>query len=115
MSQSDTPTAPAGSAGTQVRVRMDERNMTTSYANAFRMHRTNEELLVDVGLNLVLPPQQGSDASQGGQDVLFQVNNRLVLNYATAKRLAMALGQIVRQHEQQHGEIALGGEARRGN
>ena len=112
---SNPESAPAAQGAQQVRVRMDERNMSTSYANAFRLHRTNEELLLDVGLNIALPPQgqpEGADKpQQPTQDILFQINHRLVLNYPTAKRLALALSQVVRQHEQQHGEINIGQRA----
>ena len=39
----------------QVRIRMDERDMKTSYANAFRTNGTAEEVMLDFGLNLVVP------------------------------------------------------------
>ena len=39
----------------QVRLRIDERTMGTSYANAFRANGTAEEVMLDFGLNLVNP------------------------------------------------------------
>ena len=38
---------------------------------------------------------------------MFQVNERIVLNYFSAKRLAITLSQLVRRHEEQFGEIEL--------
>jgi hypothetical protein len=87
----------------QVRLRIDERNLTSAYANAFRTNGTAEEVILDFGLNLAVPSQD-----QGGQpEILFQVNDRIVLKYFSAKRLALTLGQIIRRHEEQFGELQL--------
>ncbi|MBN1943400.1 MAG: DUF3467 domain-containing protein [Phycisphaerae bacterium] len=88
--------------GQQVRLRMDERNMTTSYANAFRTNGTAEEVMLDFGINLVAPGQEKDQP-----EILFQVNNRVVLNYYSAKRLAITLSQLIRRHEDQFGELEL--------
>ena len=89
--------------GQQVRLRIDERNMRTSYANAFRTNGTAEEVMVDFGLNLL--GQAGADEKM--PEIVFQVNERVVLNYYSAKRLAIALGQLIRRHEDQFGELEL--------
>ncbi len=87
----------------QVRVRIDERTMTTSYANAFRTNGTAEEVMVDFGFNLVSPPgQEGEQA-----EIIFKVNDRVILNYYSAKRLALTLSQLLRRHEEQFGELEL--------
>jgi len=84
-------------------VRLDERNLKTTYANAFRTHATAEEVMLDFGLNLLSAPSK-----PGGQpDIIFQINERIVLNYFQAKRLALALGQIIRRHEEEFGELEL--------
>ena len=89
----------------QIRLNIDERNLKTSYANAFRTNGTAEEVMLDFGLNLVGPPAQ-QDGKQVPQ-IVFQVNERVVLNYFSAKRLAITLSQLVRRHEEQFGEIEL--------
>ena len=90
----------------QVRLRMDEREMTTSYANAFRTNGTAEEVMLDFGLNLV-----GAAAAKEGQpaqpEIVFQVNDRVILNYYSAKRLAITLSQLIRRHEEQFGELEM--------
>ena len=87
----------------QMRVGIDERNMTVSYANAFRTNGTAEEVMVDFGLNVA-----NAGAGQPNQpDVIFQVNDRIVLNYYSAKRLALTLGQVIRRHEEQFGELEM--------
>lgn len=99
-------------AGTQeVVLRVDERNLKTSYANAFRTNGTAEEVMLDFGLNLLAAPSK-----EGGQsDIIFQVNERVILNYFQAKRLALALGQIITRHEAQFGELELDINKRRKN
>jgi hypothetical protein len=93
----------AGQTTQEVTLRLDERNLKSTYANAFRTNATAEEVMVDFGLNLVVPPSK-----QGGQpEIMFQVNERIIMNYFQAKRLALALGQIIRRHEEQFGEIEL--------
>jgi hypothetical protein len=93
----------------QVRLRIDERNMKTGYANAFRTNGTPEEVMLDFGLNLVSPAPQGENLP----DIVFQVNDRVVLNYYSAKRLALTLGQLISRHEEQFGALELDVNRRR--
>jgi hypothetical protein len=44
---------------------------------------------------------------------MFQIGERIIMNYFQAKRLALTLGQIVRRHEEQFGEIELDVNKRR--
>ncbi|MCC5828595.1 MAG: DUF3467 domain-containing protein [Phycisphaeraceae bacterium] len=97
----------------QVRLRLDEAGMTTTYSNAFRTNTSAEEVFVDFGMNLMMPAAQGGEGSQNVGEMIFKLNNRVVLNYYTAKRLAMVLGQIVSRHEQQFGELKLNVNERR--
>lgn len=92
----------------QVRVRLDERAMKTSYANAFRTNGTPEEVMLDFGVNMVNPPAQGETP-----EIVFQINDRIVLNYYSAKRLAITLGQLVSRHEEQFGALELDVNKRR--
>ena len=87
----------------QVSLRIDERTMRTDYANAFRTNGTAEEVMLDFGLNLINPPAQ-----QGGNpEIIFQVSERVIMNYLSAKRLAITLSQLIRRHEEQFGELEL--------
>ena len=90
----------------QVRLRIDERNMRSGYANAFRANGTAEELMLDFGVNIV-NPTTGKDEAESQSEIIFQVNERVILNYYTAKRLAVTLGQVIRRHEDQFGELEL--------
>jgi hypothetical protein len=93
----------------QIRVRVDERNLQTSYMSGFRPTVTAEEVILDFGLNLVRP----TGNKENPAELVFQANNRLIMSYFSAKRLAMVLGQIVHRYEQQFGEIELNAAKRR--
>ncbi|MBL7132685.1 MAG: DUF3467 domain-containing protein [Phycisphaerae bacterium] len=101
--------AQGAQAGQQVRLRLDERNLHTSYANAFRSDATPDEVMLYFGLNLINPVA----AQQGNPEIIFQANERIIMNYAMAKRLALTLGQVIRRHEEQFGEIELDMSKRR--
>ena len=89
----------------QVRLRIDERNMRSGYANAFRTNGTAEEVMLDFGLNVANPPAQQKPQDQ--PEIIFQINERVILNYYTAKRLAITLSQLIRRHEEQFGQLEL--------
>src|SRR5205814_10327714 len=94
----------------QIQVMLDEREMRTIYSNAYRFHTTADEVVMDIGFNMPNPnpnPQGG-----GGQQLLFKVNDRIVMSYSNAKRLAGSLTQLVKRYEQQFGEIATPGAPR---
>jgi hypothetical protein len=94
----------------QIRVRIDERNLQTSYVSGFRPTMTAEEVMLDFGLNLIRP----TGNKENPVELVFQASNRLIMSYFSAKRLAVALGQMVRRYEQQFGEIELNAAKRRG-
>jgi hypothetical protein len=93
----------------QVQLRIDEAGMGTTYANAFRTNGTAEEVILDFGLNLIGPPTQ----PQGTPQILFKVTQRVVMNYYSAKRLAITLSQLIRRHEEQFGELEMDVQKRR--
>ncbi len=66
--------------GQQVQLRVDERKMKTTYANAFRTNGTAEEVMMDFGLNTVSPPR-GEDQNP---EITFKINDRVIMNYYSA-------------------------------
>ncbi len=86
-----------------VQVLLDERELKTTYTNAYRIHTAPEEVVIDLGFNMANPNNQG----QGQQQLLFKVTDRVILTYVNAKRLAMSLGQLIKRYEQQFGELPL--------
>ncbi|MEM1331383.1 MAG: DUF3467 domain-containing protein [Planctomycetota bacterium] len=85
----------------QIQLRIDESKMVTSYANTIRTSTTQDEVVLDFGLNL---PMQGPNQEPV---MAFNVGSRVVLNWAGAKRLAINLGQVIRAYEERNGEIQI--------
>lgn len=101
----------------QVRLRITDQNMQTQYANAFRSNGTPEEVLLDFGINTVIGgarPEgaQGGAGSNLGGEIHFDVHSRIIMNFATTKRLAILLGNLVREHEARFGEVKLASSER---
>lgn len=90
----------------QVQLRIDESKMQNTYANTIRTSTTADEVVLDFGMNLPAPAQQGQNPQ-----IVFSVGSRVILNWAAAKRLAISMGQIVRQFEERNGEIRIPGMA----
>jgi hypothetical protein len=89
----------------RMRVRLDESKLDDTYINTFRTSTSLEEVMLDVGTN-------GSRIAMGPegkpqQEVLMRFDHRLVMNYFTAKRLAIGLGRLVREYEARMGELEL--------
>lgn len=86
----------------QVQLRIDESKMQTTYANTIRTSVTGDEVVLDFGMNLPVPGPENQPTLQ------FSVGSRVVMNWRGAKRLAISLGQVIRQFEERNGEINLG-------
>jgi hypothetical protein len=93
----------------QIRVRIDERNLQTNYVSGVRPTMTDEEVILDFGLNLIRPTGNKEEPPE----VVFQASSRLIMSYFSAKRLAVALAQIIRRYEQQFGQVELNAAKRR--
>lgn len=77
---------------------VDDSTTQPSYSNFCRVTATPEEVILDFGLN----PQP---FATGRQDV--KANERIVMNFYTAKRLLSALGMTIQRHEGAFGSIEL--------
>src|SRR4051794_15882445 len=97
MSTGETEGAPA-QAQQQTEVHVDDSGTLPSYSNFCRVTATPEEVILDFGLN----PQP---FATGRQDV--KANQRIVMNFYTAKRLLTALGMTIQRHEGTFGSIEL--------
>lgn len=86
-----------------VQMRVDETRTRATYANAFRHQSSAQEVIIDFGINVVNPPNP--QEPEAPRQMNFQIDNRLVMNYVTTKRLAAMLVQLVQAYEQKNGEI----------
>lgn len=97
----DTPaeapaSAPAQEAAQTQEVVVDDSGANAGYANFCRVSSTPEELILDLGLN-------PTPYATGKVDV--KVNQRIILNHFTAKRLWSALSMALQRHEQAFGVL----------
>ena len=83
-----------------VQLLLDERELRTMFSNAYRIHTTAEEVVLDFGFNMANPNPQS-----GQQQLLFKVTERVIMSYPNVKRLAGSLVQLVKRYEQQFGEL----------
>jgi Protein of unknown function (DUF3467) len=101
MSDKETEARPAAQnpqAQQQTEVVVDDSATLPAYSNFCRVTATPEEVILDFGLN----PQP---FATGRQDV--KANQRIVMNFYTAKRLLTALGMTIQRHEGMFGSIEL--------
>jgi hypothetical protein len=103
MSEEIQDTASAEQKGVQVLV--DERALRQIYVNAYRIHATADEVIVDLGFNMPNPTPQA-----GQQQLLLKINDRVIISYLNAKRLSQSLSQLVKRYEQQFGELVPAGQ-----
>ena len=75
---------------------VDDSSVTSSYSNFVRVIGTPEELIVDFGMNA---------QPMGANDQPVKINQRIALNFISAKRLLHALHASISRHEQVFGQI----------
>lgn len=88
--------AAAASDQTHSQVRLDDTNATTSYANFCRVSGTLEELVLDFALN---------SHPGGAMPEVLKLDQRVIMNFYTAKRLLSVLHMAVQRHEATFGPI----------
>src|SRR4051794_1179440 len=76
----------------------DASEISTVYTNFCRVNMTPEELVLDFGLNTSMIPNPNET---------IKLSHRVVMNFFTAKRLLMALMNVVQQHETAFGALEL--------
>jgi hypothetical protein len=98
--QETTPPSPQQPAPSQqsqrVQVEIDDSKVTATYANFCRVTGTPEEMIIDFGLN---PQPVGIPTHP------IPVNQRIITNFYTAKRMFHALGLTIQRHEATFGVL----------
>ena len=92
----DTATVP----GTQIKIKWDDTNMRSIYANVANVAGTREEIVLLFGMNQAW--------HSGQKEVTVQLTDRIVLSPFAAKRLAVLLQNVIRDYESRYGELDIG-------
>ncbi len=89
-----TEAAPAGP-----KIRWDDTNMKSSYANVCNVASTREEVVLLFGIN---------QAWHSGQtEIPIQLTDRLILSPHVAKRLAVLLDNVLKEYESRFGALPV--------
>lgn len=80
----------------QMQVQVDDTGLQPTYSNFCRVTGTPEEVILDFGLNT---------EPFGRPGATIKLNQRMVCNFYTAKRLLMALSVAVQRHEKAFGVL----------
>jgi Protein of unknown function (DUF3467) len=86
-------------APTGPKIRWDDTNMKSAYANFCNVASTREEFVLLFGVN---------QAWQAGQaEIPIQLTDRLIMSPFVAKRLALLLTNVLREHETRFGSLGV--------
>ena len=87
----------------QVRLNVHTDKMHTSYAHAFQVRYSQDDVLVSFGVSLTdASPEPGVSGV-----ITADMLERLAMTPRTAKRLTLTLIQSLREYESRFGEIAV--------
>lgn len=100
-------TAGADTKGTEgTKLKWDDSNMKSSYANVCNVTSTREEVVMLFGVNQAW--------NRGQKEVTIQLTDRIIISPYAAKRMSMLLQGVVSEYEKRFGTLnveAGGGEA----
>ena len=96
-SKQDSPIVePKAAAPEQQQVKLDDSMALATYANFCRISGTPEELVLDFAMNT---------QPNGMMPEVLKLNQRVIINFFTAKRLLGALQMAVHRHEAAFGVL----------
>ncbi len=84
------------------KIRWDDSNMRSTYANVCNVASTREEVTLLFGTNQTW--------HTGQKELTVGLSDRLILNPYAAKRLSLLLNNVIAEYESRFGEIGLEGE-----
>ena len=91
------------------KIKWDDSNMKSSYANVCNVTSTREEVVMLFGMNQAW--------NRGQKEVTIQLSDRIVVSPYAAKRLSTLLGNVVQEYEARFGPLnvdaAPGGAAKK--
>lgn len=99
-SKKETNEAAVNAGTAQRKIRWDDTNMKSVYANVCNVSGTREEIVLLFGMN------QAWHSAQ--EDVTIQLADRIVLSPFVAKRLALLLNSVIKDYETKYGALDVG-------
>lgn len=87
----------AGAGAATTKVKWDDANMSTTYANVCNVFSTREEVTLLFGTNQTL--------YTGQNELAVKLSDRIIISPFAAKRLQALLDNIVKQYESRFGQL----------
>jgi hypothetical protein len=84
-----------------MRIKWDDANMKSSYANVCNVTSTREEVVMLFGVNQAW--------NRGQKEVTIQLTDRIIVSPYAAKRLMMLLDGVVKEYEKRFGTLNVEG------
>lgn len=81
------------------KIRWDDSNMRSTYANVCNVASTREEVTLLFGTNQTW--------HTGQKELTVDLSDRMILNPYAAKRLSLLLNNVINEYESRFGEIGL--------
>ena len=94
-------TGAKAAAGEATRIKWDDSNMKSSYANVCNVTSTREEVVMLFGINQAW--------NRGQTEVSIQLTDRIIISPYAAKRLVMLLDGVVKEYEKRFGTLNVEG------
>jgi hypothetical protein len=95
----ETAAEPRSTEG--MRIKWDDANMKSSYANVCNVTSTREEVVMLFGVNQAW--------NRGQKEVTIQLTDRIIVSPYAAKRLMMLLDGVVKEYEKRFGVLNVEG------
>ncbi|MEZ6068142.1 MAG: DUF3467 domain-containing protein [Planctomycetaceae bacterium] len=86
----------------ELRIVLDDSNVSALYANFCRVASTPDEVILDLALNPNPYPAPGTTGTQR-----IALSQRVILSHVTAKKLAALLAATLQRHEQAFGTVEV--------
>ena len=83
------------------KIRWDDSNMKSAYANVCNVTSTREEVVMLFGINQAW--------NRGQKEVTIQLTDRIIISPYAAKRLAVLLDGVVKEYEKRFGALNIEG------
>jgi len=97
------PEAAAESTVEGTKIRWDDSNMKSAYANVCNVSSTREEVVMLFGVNQAW--------NRGQKEVTIQLTDRIIVSPFAAKRLSMLLSAVVKEYENRFGTLNIEAQA----
>ncbi|HEX4904489.1 MAG TPA: DUF3467 domain-containing protein [Acidimicrobiales bacterium] len=89
--------APAETSIEGTKIKWDDSNMKSAYANVCNVSSTREEVVLLFGVNQAW--------NRGQKEVTIQLTDRIIISPFAAKRLSLLLNGVVKEYENRFGAL----------